>query len=774
MKNLNFFKVSKSNMSKMDFNVLTFRNNGKPIVYHLLRLIYAIGGLPTRWRALSILFFLKRINLLRKHSGLKGVVIYLKACTVLVQQIIAGHHISDTRDLKCRISRTRSGIPRLISVYWRKRIRAGDTWAIKFILTLTNLYRVLSFNGNCDIKTITDPYSGTATCDDFTPHLKRFILLFTKSDNLILKATAPFQILTSSPSSGYRGYSSRLDSLFKSLYTMKFFNESVERSWFYLAVFCKMNILRTLYSRTSNIIDRAKTRFKGISTILYDYIPPKEQNENLFLGRLCHKVEPAGKVRVFAMVDPWTQWVLKPLHNWLFKILSKHQMDGTFNQLKPLKSVPFGKVPISSLDLSAATDRLPIWLQQMLLSKIFGEKFAYHWYNLLINRSYAISIGVLLFSKPKDISSDQYVNGVRYSVGQPMGALSSWAMLALTHHFIVQHAAWETGHNLNKLFKSYAILGDDIVIWNHDVSEKYQSIMASLGVKLGLAKSVLSPEGLGLEFAKRTLYMGSDVSPIPIKEAMAAHRNMSSALEFQRKYSMKPLALIRFLGYGHKVTLHSNSSKMKTFKMIFTLPSTGEGLLQAIISQKLIFLTENYLELRLQRRLFIRLLIHTVNDLIIVISNDLTLIHQFNLRSSLYSGYHHENDEFHGIKWTIVQSQSERAFNTLTGVIPKLKAIKASLSWMADYVNSSNYLIPPLNPDDFWDNRSKILRRYSIQLYLLEKEFRSVSVSSILNPKAFVPTSKVLTFESKQTLRSWNKWIRYLSIKEKYNKTNQF
>jgi hypothetical protein len=48
MKNLNFFKVSKSNMSKMDFNVLTFRNNGKPIVYHLLRLIYAIGGLPTR------------------------------------------------------------------------------------------------------------------------------------------------------------------------------------------------------------------------------------------------------------------------------------------------------------------------------------------------------------------------------------------------------------------------------------------------------------------------------------------------------------------------------------------------------------------------------------------------------------------------------------------------------------------------------------------------------------------------------------------------------
>jgi hypothetical protein len=35
---------------------------------------------------------------------------------------------------------------------------------------------------------------------------------------------------------------------------------------------------------------------------------------------------------------------------------------------------------------------------------------------------------------------------VRYEVGQPMGALSSWAMLALTHHFIVQFAARRCGY----------------------------------------------------------------------------------------------------------------------------------------------------------------------------------------------------------------------------------------------------------------------------------------------------------------------------------------
>jgi hypothetical protein len=41
--------------------------------------------------------------------------------------------------------------------------------------------------------------------------------------------------------------------------------------------------------------------------------------------------------------------------------------------------------------------------------------------------------------------------------------------------------------------------------------------MDQLGVKLGIAKSVISPDGLGIEFAKRTLYKGEDVSPFPLQ-----------------------------------------------------------------------------------------------------------------------------------------------------------------------------------------------------------------------------------------------------------------
>lgn len=52
------------------------------------------------------------------------------------------------------------------------------------------------------------------------------------------------------------------------------------------------------------------------------------------LGKLAYKEEP-GKVRVFAIVDVITQWVLKPLHNYIFNILrGLHQVDATFNQEK--------------------------------------------------------------------------------------------------------------------------------------------------------------------------------------------------------------------------------------------------------------------------------------------------------------------------------------------------------------------------------------------------------------------------------------------------------
>lgn len=141
------------------------------------------------------------------------------------------------------------------------------------------------------------------------------------------------------------------------------------------------------------------------------------------LGRLGLKEEAAGKVRVFAMVDPFTNWLLKPLHKMIFRYLANIEQDGTFNQVAPVERLQkLGFTKFWCYDLSAATDRLPVRLQVLLLAPYLGDR-AEAWANLLVGRDYYCS---------------NVRKSLRYAVGQPMGALSSWAMLALTHHFIVQ------------------------------------------------------------------------------------------------------------------------------------------------------------------------------------------------------------------------------------------------------------------------------------------------------------------------------------------------
>lgn len=53
------------------------------------------------------------------------------------------------------------------------------------------------------------------------------------------------------------------------------------------------------------------------------------------LGKLACLDESAGKIRVVAMVDNWTQWLLHPLFSALSSLLSRIPMDGTLDQQAP-------------------------------------------------------------------------------------------------------------------------------------------------------------------------------------------------------------------------------------------------------------------------------------------------------------------------------------------------------------------------------------------------------------------------------------------------------
>jgi hypothetical protein len=169
-------------------------------------------------------------------------------------------------------------------------------------------------------------------------------------------------------------------------------------------------ITKTFANKRSDTIQTLWSDFESLAKArLYLFEPLIGEVKNRSLGKLGTKVEPAGKIRVFAMVDCWTQWALRPLHRYIFDILRYIPMDGTFNQLKPLGSLrPYGG--FYSYDLSSATDRLPIALQKPLVSALVQDKdFGEHWANLLVGRDYYL----------------RFHGAVRYSVGQPMGALSS-------------------------------------------------------------------------------------------------------------------------------------------------------------------------------------------------------------------------------------------------------------------------------------------------------------------------------------------------------------
>jgi hypothetical protein len=97
-----------------------------------------------------------------------------------------------------------------------------------------------------------------------------------------------------------------------------------------------------------------------------------------------------------------------------------------------------------------------------------------------------------------------------------MGVLSSWAMLAITHHIIVLASAART-NAANNPFELYELIGDDLVICEHSIKGEYSKLMSSLGVEVSEMKTHISMRTLTFEYAKRYLVRGIETSPLPCR-----------------------------------------------------------------------------------------------------------------------------------------------------------------------------------------------------------------------------------------------------------------
>lgn len=333
-------------------------------------------------------------------------------------------------------------------------------------------------------------------------------------DKLLFDQLERLELLWMRETNGLKGYEPsenliQLKAYFKSFLTEKFTQDT---AW----------IWKTVDKRPS--VGKTKTGSTGLA--LQDLSRPKLKDSLLRLGRLCIKYEAAGKVRVFAICDHWTQRICTPIHSWMESILRKLPADCTFDQDGGLEAfVEKGLMNVSSFDLSAATDRIPIVLYQVVFgaSKTMGPTTTNLWLELLAKRHWWLpgrtltSLGV---TSLKAVSRTHPF--AVYLTGQPMGAKSSWPSMALVHHFMVHFARFRATGAFSLEWADYVVLGDDVAIGCPATAHEYKLLCEEFGISIGLHKSYISETGM-VNFANQTFIAGQNVSPLSLKEEIEIH-----------------------------------------------------------------------------------------------------------------------------------------------------------------------------------------------------------------------------------------------------------
>lgn len=477
-----------------------------------VRLLVWAHGLKTEFKLFHSMN--TRIKALWRNSGRSMTVQYLKEATKMTVMFIA--HTPYTPSSKgVRVARSRASLPLLIPKELRRSFlahrhgcnTAADWVRVRAVITLLSVYRSIGLRPQLKLHTILDTFTGlgqTLSEGEIRTALDRL-----RITNLRLSPSSWKMVSESAgPNYSKATWGSILDAA-------AFLSEPrVAWSWAVLAMRTKSYVL--LAWLVWCILTILPVAFVlAIKKGPFPYV----------LGRLSKLHEANGKVRVVAVTDWWTQALLRPLHDELYRKLSSLDQDGTFHQTRPLMDLVSRRPEYGdwkSFDLSAATDRLPVALQVQVL-RALGHPAPEEWKSLLTERIWWLGR-----------------REVKYSVGQPMGAYSSWAMLALTHHVIVQVAALRAGWQ--GLFPHYAVLGDDVVIAHEKVAESYLNLMAFLGVPINLSKT-LSAKGT-LEFAKRWVHADlGEFSPLGSNVLLGCIRNLR----------MLPMLIVELVNKGHSI-----------------------------------------------------------------------------------------------------------------------------------------------------------------------------------------------------------------------------
>jgi hypothetical protein len=471
------------------------------------------------------------LKVLLQHNGQAATISYLKVSLFAVYSYVFGNPLKTTIHLGVGV-RLRKGLPRFLDPHLRDGIRQGHPTIIRLVASLLNIYRALyAKHGAPDLSTITQAapdFKENSLFDEFCTFSRevfpKLVALHFKSGKLpFYEYKSSRGMIIRSAGANVCGPSMASIILDASAWCSLPGQENHVSDWFSLHKdYTMMNLVHTLAGET-HWGDWARVMVAARSPVKMAYPPQTSRSPTsvsefprTILGRLHAIDEPAGKVRIVAIADYFTQAAMKSVHEFLFSILrSLSRNDGTFDQ-DGVTQAYFnrGFKPHWSYDLKAATDTIPLALYKEVLSGFLrsegeSEEQARSrvelWAKVLVDREWMTPDGL---------------NFVKYGTGQPMGALSSWASMALVHHALVQFAAKRTGHR--GWFKTYLVLGDDVDISvDKAVADSYREICSAFSIRIGIAKSLTSDSN-SFEFANRRFAPFGDISPLSLKEELSA------------------------------------------------------------------------------------------------------------------------------------------------------------------------------------------------------------------------------------------------------------
>jgi hypothetical protein len=495
----------------------------------------------------------KQLRVILQHNGQMAAVKHLKVSLFVLYSFVAGQPLQSTHPLGYPL-RLRRGLPACWNVELRNMIRSGNLPVIRVMASLLNIYRAMDAkHPEFSVDTIIQPapqLAGTPVfveyqkfCKDIFPAIleklsqKQHHFRYESAFGLLLRTAAPN---FSGPSSGSTVLDAQAWRNAPRNYPLEWFEmhkdrlmsenleaQAIEHQW----------LPKDLPGDTGDTKSPWHSVL-SIGKILMAVRPSKAYQAagGPILGRLHTIDEPAGKVRVVAICDYWTQAALKPVHDFLFSILRCIPQDATFDQDGIVGSYyQRGLSPHWSFDLKSATDLIPLALYKELLQHFLisdgetaedGIRRTDLWANMLTDRDFSLP--------PKEtVDSELVHSAVRYNTGQPMGALSSWASMALVHHSLVQFAHYRaTGKAV--WFTDYLVLGDDVDIASLEaVSTAYKEICAAFGIVIGFAKSLHSKKNC-FEFANRRFSPDGDISPLSLREELACSTWMER-IEFAKR-----------------------------------------------------------------------------------------------------------------------------------------------------------------------------------------------------------------------------------------------